>query len=619
MALPNYSPEGTILLGCVPWDNSYSNVRLYSSLSEQYSDIASMMTVRTEDYVYIGRTKRLKVSIHADRLYHVNYCAYRNDSLTDGWIYCFVTNVEYINDQTTELTIETDIFQTYLYGVDWTVPPCFIERMTVPSESDKYLLTPETDIPLIYKVTAQTDRWFRPKGIAVMMSEYPHQNSTLGQTVINPSGYYGVPAKVNVWKGIPNGANIYYIDYDEDDVSQVESWLQSILTGLTKAGGIESVVTIFTVPDIEFTNPSQYYQSLQPDGETWVVNTEPPGYLGTGTNPNNPGRYQEILLAPNKGTTVDGYTPRNRKLFYWPYTYLDVTDGNGSNYQYRYELFENMGGSSYDQPRIYLKYELNPACEALVVPSSYMGAANLVEYGFPLKVGAVGGWSNNQFQSWLGQHGMSLAVNAATTAIGFIAGARLLGQSVKSAKLAGSMAPAVASEGGSGVNTAIAANAVEEAAALKTKAGMALGAATLGAANLGAQVADASRQPTVSRGNTDFSLMFEAGMQGVHMLRMQVISEYAEQIDQYFSMFGYAVNRVETVNLSSRAYWNYIKTIGAAARSYNVGSSSATPHTRGRGCPSDALALINSRLDGGCTFWHTTNSFGNYSLNNSIS
>ena len=148
MSLPNYSPQGIIRLGCVPWNSSYTHIRYYGSLDEQLSDIASMCTIATMDYVYIGRNRTIKVDMEADRLYHVNYMMYRNPSITNRWIYCFITDVKYINDHTTELAIETDIFQTYLYGVDWTLPACMIERAHSATESERLMVTPEPDFPL---------------------------------------------------------------------------------------------------------------------------------------------------------------------------------------------------------------------------------------------------------------------------------------------------------------------------------------------------------------------------------------------------------------------------------------------------------------------------------------
>ena len=611
MALPNYSPQGTILLGCVPWDNSYKNVRLYSDTTEQHNDISSLMTITSSDYVYVARERRLKVSIHADRLYHINYCAYRNASLTSGWIYCFVTGVTYVNDQTTELTLETDVFQTYLYGTDWTLPACFIERKTVSHESEKYMLTPEDDISLIYRVTDAYDRWFEPAAVVILTTEAPVQNTSLQDAVLNPQGYYGLPAPSVMWKGAPMGANYWLIPYANTGTATQDS-ITEFLEGITKAGAIESVVSIFTVPNVIYDIPSLFKAPY--DGE-WEEETSLPAMFAASENPDSYTEHQGVVAAPARGNRVDGYTPKNKKLLYWPYTYLELTDYNGSKYQYRYELFGETDGSP--NLKFRMKYVINPACEIMIYPESYQGRMWDMDFGIVTKCGAIGGWSNNQFQTWLGQHGVSLAIDVGMTAVGFVAGAGLLAQGARAARVGavrGGTAAAVAGNASRGVSGALAA----ESSTASAQGKMALAGAALSALNTAKQVSVMSKQPEVNRGVTDFSLMFQTGMQGFHLNKMQVKSELAEQIDEYFSMFGYNVGRVETVNINGRPYWDYVKTVGAAAKSYNVAATSSAPHSRGRGCPSDALALINSALDGGCTFWHTTTNFGDYSQDNSI-
>ena len=94
--------------------------------------------------------------------------------------------------------------------------------------------------------------------------------------------------------------------------------------------------------------------------------------------------------------------------------------------------------------------------------------------------------------------------------------------------------------------------------------------------------------------------------------------EVAQQIDQFFDRWGYAVERIEAVNITSRPSWNYVKTGGAAPRSLNVGAGSTAPFTRGRGTPADALDVIRRAFDGGITFWHNTANFGDYSQSNAL-
>jgi hypothetical protein len=74
-------------------------------------------------------------------------------------------------------------------------------------------------------------------------------------------------------------------------------------------------------------------------------------------------------------------------------------------------------------------------------------------------------------------------------------------------------------------------------------------------------------------------------------------------IDDFFTMYGYAVRRCKIPNRSSRPHWNYVKTIGCCI----TGS-----------VPADDMRKICSIYDAGITFWKNGNEVGNYSLNNSL-
>ena len=113
-------------------------------------------------------------------------------------------------------------------------------------------------------------------------------------------------------------------------------------------------------------------------------------------------------------------------------------------------------------------------------------------------------------------------------------------------------------------------------------------------------------------------LFRSTGIQGFGMQKVCVKAEIAEQIDEFFDRFGYAVERIEAVNITSRPAWNYVKTGGSAPRSLNGGTTSTAPFTRGAGTPAEALDLIRRCFDRGITFWHTTSGFGDYSADNSL-
>lgn len=585
MSLPNYSPSGKVMFGSVPWDNGYSNVRLYTSLESQYNDISSRMTISSDNYAYVGRNRTLKVSIEADRLYHCNYCMYRNASLTDGYIYCFVTDVRYVNDNTTEVTLETDVFNTYLYGVDWTIPACFIERETVPSESDRYLLTNEPDFDLTYVIDGKHDEWFRYGGSVAMTAAYPVSNSSLVDDILNPGGYYASPAPVKLGNGVPRGASFRFFS----NVGSVTEDMETFFNGMTEAGSVESVVSIFTIPD--FITPSV--------GEHKFLNLD---YAQ-----DKPSDAQLTFDMPAWGTSLDGYTPHNRKMLYWPYTFMRLTDLNGSNADLRYELMRN-------DYRIAVKYEINPQCEALAYPVNYEGSTCAYDRGICASCGTQGSFSVSQYNEWLARNAGRVVGTAALGALLGVAGVNMAGVAQ------GLM---VGVEGGTGIVTAEAAqSAIAERALGEMLGTRAQSAMTGGAGMVGGSVLESSNMrrmlPQTTRGTANDDIMWATGTQGVHAQRCVVKAELAQQIDQFFDTYGYNVNRVEAVNITSRPAWNYVKTGNAAPRSTNVGAGSTAPFMRGRGTPAAALNVIRKAFDGGITFWHSTSGYGDYSQSNSL-
>lgn len=597
MSLPNYSPKGKVLFGSVPWDNGYSNVRLYTDLTSQYNDIVSRMVLSSDNYVYIGRNRRLKVSIEADRMYHVNYCMYKNESLTDGWIYCFVTDVEYINDNTTEITLETDVFQTYLYNVDWTIPPCFIERETVPSESSKYLLTSEPEMPLVYTSTGERWQKFRFGGIVIQTCEHPLYSKDIIEDILNPTGAYGVGVGSSLYRGTMLGANYLVCPWGEivgefigiqgttqegiANSENVGKWLDT----MTQAGATGAITNIFSFPS-----------GFGIEGGTG-------GWVGEDKQMEK-NEYQLNVNAPDWATTVDGYLPKNKKLLYYPYTFAKVSDNNGATLELRYELWEK-------PYYIGVKYSINGACQATAVARNYMGIEDDFTHSFATSCGSQGSWANDQFGNWVAQNSTSIAVSMATDVLSLVPQTKGLSAATKSLNAAGNKLAKKAT----GKRVRAYSEALENYNQVAGETAYGL-AQTFGSTY--GEITNMMHQPIVMKGSNSYDVTWQNGTQGIRINRMCLKAELAEKLDEFFTRWGYAVEAIEPVNITSRPVFNYVKTGGAAPKSTNVGTTSSAPFTRGRGTPAAALSIIREAFDGGITFWHTTSNFGNFGLDNSL-
>ena len=117
----------------------------------------------------------------------------------------------------------------------------------------------------------------------------------------------------------------------------------------------------------------------------------------------------------------------------------------------------------------------------------------------------------------------------------------------------------------------------------------------------------ASIQADLFRGTLGNSnLLVAQGENKLFYRRMCIPYEYARSIDTFFTMFGYACNRVKQPNVCSgnglRPHWNYIQTSGCVAR----GS-----------VPAPDMQVICKIFDSGITFWENGEEIGNYSYDNS--
>lgn len=97
------------------------------------------------------------------------------------------------------------------------------------------------------------------------------------------------------------------------------------------------------------------------------------------------------------------------------------------------------------------------------------------------------------------------------------------------------------------------------------------------------------------------SATFAAGYGGIYLIRFAPNPEQFAKIDDYFTKFGYAFNRIKTISFRNRPNFDYIQT-----RDIDISAA----------IPQDDLEEIKNMFNNGVTFWHNPNTFGDYSQNN---
>ena len=123
------TPNGQIhLCDCLLEEDSLNQLT-FNSQQEQlnYFNTTIVQSFNTDDYTYIKKDNVVKVSSNIDSIINANYLYYRNDGFPNAKLYfCFITNMEYVNENCTAITFETDSFQTYQFDIHYE--QTFIER-----------------------------------------------------------------------------------------------------------------------------------------------------------------------------------------------------------------------------------------------------------------------------------------------------------------------------------------------------------------------------------------------------------------------------------------------------------------------------------------------------------
>lgn len=515
------APNSTIkLLRNVYLDNTYTNTIYFVGSQAQAEFFSGKAKYTLSNYTYQRKERILRVGILADNLYDCNYLMFQNTAFGNKWFYAFITNVEYVNNEASNITFEIDVMQTWYF--DYTVKPSFIEREHSASDNVGDNLIPD-DLELGEYISDDFD------GTALLGSYSIVVAATFDKNFDNVSG--------GTYSGIYSG--LYYNVFTS--YSEVNDFIDEA-TEQNKASGIVSV----------FMMPANMV-----------------GEVG------QPVQTHDISKPKKISGQIDGYTPKNKKLYTYPYNFLYVTNLNGVSATFPYEYF-----SDGDNCEFGLAGDMSCNPQVVLYPKNYKGVpANYNEKmildGFPQC-----SYNTDSFKAWLAQTGASQLVSFAGGAATVIGGAMKAGVAAGAATgAAGAGALAIG-----GVPLAVVGGGIVIAGVL---AGV-------------FQHATLPPQAQNSMGNTAMAAM---RIKDFAFMHMHIRAEFAEIIDEYWDVYGYPTHRVKLPNIHTRPHWNYVKTVDVNI----VGS-----------VPSDDLAKIKAIYNKGVTFWRNGNEVGDYSLDNSI-
>lgn len=138
-------PNGYIYLCKIPeLPSDYSHTYSFDTPLEQKDYFMNQVYLMFTDVQYMKKDQSFKIPMPYDNIKEVvNYAIFSNDPRDSKIYYAFISDMEYINENTTKIYLQLDIIQTYMF--DYDLKPSFVERMHVDRWNRDGSLTKEVE------------------------------------------------------------------------------------------------------------------------------------------------------------------------------------------------------------------------------------------------------------------------------------------------------------------------------------------------------------------------------------------------------------------------------------------------------------------------------------------
>ena len=539
------TPNTDVYLLKCPLELDNANQINFANTTAQFNYFYSLPKIECENFTYQRKDSVIRFPQHIDSILEYNYVMYRNTSYGDKWFYAYITKMDYINDNMTAITIKTDVWQTWCFSLNFK--KCFVEREHVADDTFGKHTMPEGMECGEYVVNGQYEMElssvYSDCYIGVQCSDMPDEVKT---TYGNANRIYG---------GLPSGTWVLLLDgSDYNNLNNLIKWYDAT----DKTDGI---VSMFLIP--KTYAPNLVVLSFEDDSQTYGFDA---GVLPPTTSATTLG-----TTSITRNASLNGYTPKNKKVYCYPYNYLLVSNNGGTDIDFHWEDFSSSTAN------FTAKGIPNQGCDVKLIPTNYKGTD--VDSGYAWSVSAQKfptiSWLSDYYLNWQATNGINAVV-----------------QSVNKTKNAWEAGDFSTGEGmmkalGEGIE-----NFVGYAGQL------------FKSVNSATSQYEASITPDQSKGNANSGdINFALGKISFTCYKMSIKAEYAKVVDDYFSAVGYKINEFKVPQFTSRQNWNYIKTVSACIVA---------------DMPQQDLQEIKNMFNTGLTMWHNPATFLDYSQSNNI-
>jgi hypothetical protein len=314
-----------------------------------------------ENYTYQRKDGTVVVPGLYDDLRLYNYLIYQNGDTGNKskWIYCFITSLGYLNDNATSISFETDVIQTWRFEIENN----FMESYIAYEHRPQYYDTGDG----VQRPCINT----QPENLEIgtdLISDKQYLidiNQSISFAVIGMTcDMSGKDSFTNPQLGTPSQINYYILPFNRDtgtDITNLKvgsvngqnatlSGLSKILDAIRKneklVGKCVSIIVTNSIPGLVVENGQVVVKrdcfsgEIQGDYQVLTYKAKPMNSM-----------FENDLRTFPETRVYDipafiGFT-KYTKLYTYPYSYLLISDNNGTTKVFKNELWQDMQNAQF--------------------------------------------------------------------------------------------------------------------------------------------------------------------------------------------------------------------------------------------------------------------------------
>ena len=547
-----YAMQANELMICadVPLDASQVRQLSFADKNEQYNYFRSKAIRVFTDFKYIREHRGVKVPVNAEEIGNACYLCFKNQA-SGKWYYAFVTQVIYINPETSLLNFEIDVYQTFLF--DMVIRDCDISREHVANDDFK-TNTVQEPVDVGDYVIAHEE----VQVLGDLDSNYPFIILSAIDLLSDP-GTLEEPkvtaAQGGVYGGLPSAVRAYLVEPNQ--------WRTSSITAIMEALSSypwvsQSILAIYALPSFGFSGTVTVRQSAM------GFNI---GVISDSSSPFRSGAGGALIGWQSKFPSY-----KNKKMYNSQFSFIECLLPNGNRFVLKPEFIKDSA------PVVMLVSTLIPAPNFYFYTPDYCGA----EEDFLLNANNISGFPCFPVQN--NTYPLQTAQAEATNTL-------------------------VHSQNRSNIFWDTVGNVVQSVFTGDPLNVLSTGIDAYKNVRSELQSSQRDRQ-RIGQMQTNVSLTGASGgglATFIASKKLEILyrwwtvkPEFAEKIEQFFDVYGYKVSRFGVPNLNSRPRYNYIK-----CNNVNIYGN----------IPNEFLQPLRNMFINGFTLWHDKNNVGTYGNN----